>query len=391
MNLLNETRDSIDVNELSTSLRLSKYASLGVPGVDAFQGIEKWKQRPRPLNLNFSESREIYMKLEDRLILNQSGGVMENANLCVDRNFGCPYIPGSAIKGSARHAAWEIWTASDENAKPEMAVKIAETFGFPTNDEKLDAYLATIDADRFSSKASSQGCVSFLPAYPVKPAPLEVDVLTCHHMNYYSGKTAVATDDENPNPQFFPAVKAGAVFRFVLVRLCGDSHHLQFAETNLLRALVENGIGAKTAAGYGWFSRDHSFQEMMDREKEKARRELEQNRARELAEREGLKRREANKKREFEAEQKRIADQEARDRALAEATPEDRFRLQFSEASKDAFAKRLRTLEDDPECIQRIAFELFELRNPRNQKKILKDKKALKAMTSVAKKLGINL
>src|SRR6266581_674937 len=32
--------------------------------------------------------------LRGRLIVNQAGGVLENAGLCLDRHFGIPYIPG---------------------------------------------------------------------------------------------------------------------------------------------------------------------------------------------------------------------------------------------------------------------------------------------------------
>jgi len=68
----------------------------------------------------------------------QAGGVWENANLCLHRNFGFPYISGPALKGIARHAAWCRWLDAVEvenlaEAKS-LALSIAVTFGYPTGD-----------------------------------------------------------------------------------------------------------------------------------------------------------------------------------------------------------------------------------------------------------------
>jgi CRISPR type III-B/RAMP module RAMP protein Cmr6 len=114
------------------------------------------------------------------------------------------------------------------------------------------------------------GSVSFLPAYPVDLGktgkvdglPLEVpplgklelDVVTCHHRDYYAGKLPIATDTEEPVPVVFPAVAPGHVFAFALVPLRGaDPALVQLAGTWLETGLSLFGIGAKTNAGYGWF------------------------------------------------------------------------------------------------------------------------------------------
>ncbi len=114
------------------------------------------------------------------------------------------------------------------------------------------------------------GCVSFLPAYPmdlgktgkVEGLPLEVselgklelDVLTCHHRDYYAGNLPVATDTEEPVPIVFPAVAAGHVFVFALAPLRGAAQTL-IAQTRawLACGLATSGLGAKSNAGYGWF------------------------------------------------------------------------------------------------------------------------------------------
>jgi CRISPR/Cas system CMR subunit Cmr6 (Cas7 group RAMP superfamily) len=118
---------------------------------------------------------------------------------------------------------------------------------------------------------SYAGCVSFLPAYlidlgraekvegiPLDVPPLnqlELDVVTCHHSEYYRDNPAYASaaDTEEPVPVVFPAVAPGHVFLFPLAKLrkCRD-HDLKVARTWLQTGLETFGLGAKTNAGYGW-------------------------------------------------------------------------------------------------------------------------------------------
>ncbi len=113
------------------------------------------------------------------------------------------------------------------------------------------------------------GSVAFLPAHPwSRPngPDLELDVLTSHHGDYYRSEDPdkVAADTENPVPVFFPAVAPGHVFAFTTV-WCGHSGAgadqvpdaraalLELARTWLRVGVTIFGLGAKTAAGYGWF------------------------------------------------------------------------------------------------------------------------------------------
>jgi len=101
---------------------------------------------------------------------------------------------------------------------------------------------------------SFRGAVQFLPAYPWdKGVRLETDILTSHHQEYYRNnpKYPHAYDDEDPIPVEFPSVAAGGLFAFVIQgvepELTGKARHW------LKNGLETLGIGAKTAAGYGWF------------------------------------------------------------------------------------------------------------------------------------------
>ena len=212
-------------------------------------------------------------KLRSRLIVNQTGGILENAGLCLHPHFGAPYIPGSAVKGIARHAAWCEWKAAwcqwneamsngDEaeamtykEEAQKTAKQIADVFGYPTGDKDgLDAFLAT---HGWKDKAFS-GSVAFLSAHPIDKGELDIDLVNCHHSRYYSGNLREATDDESPNPQFFPTVKEGTSFVFSIAPVRPEAD-LQNAKDWLVKALSTLGAGAKTSAGYGWFDCDETF------------------------------------------------------------------------------------------------------------------------------------
>lgn len=126
------------------------------------------------------------------------------------------------------------------------------------------------------------GTVCFLAAYPVflettrvddlpicqipAAGTLELDVVTCHHMEYYEGKMSVAFDSEDPNPVKFPAVEPGHVFAFALLPLRQADHRLlATAREWLVGGLSVFGIGAKTSAGYGWFDCSETVQKSVER------------------------------------------------------------------------------------------------------------------------------
>ncbi|MGD9420750.1 MAG: type III-B CRISPR module RAMP protein Cmr6 [Verrucomicrobiota bacterium JB025] len=256
----------------------------------------------------------VFGKLEGRMILNSSGGVVENGGICLDRNSGIPYIPGSTVKGCARRfAVWDLSQTDDVDQKAEKLARLCLVFGYgdiewnPGRDLKKghchsDFWLAMVPLedtgpehdslrDRTWKDASEraqriiidklgmknlprqlQGCVSFLPAFPEKDPGIDLDILTCHHPDYYEGKKKTATDDENPNPVVFPAVAKGGTFRFPLRPIrprCSDD---LLASTSgfLSEGLQQFGLGGKTNAGYGWFSMDSEAAKRAKNEREVA-------------------------------------------------------------------------------------------------------------------------
>jgi CRISPR/Cas system CMR subunit Cmr6 (Cas7 group RAMP superfamily) len=60
------------------------------------------------LETSFPRKSDIFVgELGGRLLINMGGGVQENAGMALDRCFGLPFIPGSAVKGVTRHTA--LW------------------------------------------------------------------------------------------------------------------------------------------------------------------------------------------------------------------------------------------------------------------------------------------
>ena len=201
-----------------------------------------------------------------RLMVNLAGGVIENAGIGLDRCFGLPFIPGSAVKGISRNQAlWEIHETEAEK-KPKLLRLAMLLFGYGGHD--LKDSLAWAVGSEAAAKAIAKeigaaefkGCACFLPAYPTSSPTMVVDMVNPHYPQYYSGRRTKATDDESPVPNYFPAVEAGSSFGFAVVLnrvpdMAGVNADDLLAQVKewLQSAVTSKGVGAKTAAGYGWF------------------------------------------------------------------------------------------------------------------------------------------
>lgn len=224
---------------LSTSLRITRFSPVGgrvkKTAVDWIcEGEQLPKQVSLPCSIFFR------MKLKSRMMVNHSGGVMENATLALHPHFGTPVVPGSALKGLAGHAAWCEWMGAHDGEKDILASLIAEIFGCPTGVETLDEALK-------KTTEPHSGSIAFFPANCVGKARLETDLINSH------------TDgSRSPVPVFFPVVATGILFEFRLQPLCRKTETdmdilMDFATGWLKQGLKEHGAGAKTNAGYGWF------------------------------------------------------------------------------------------------------------------------------------------
>lgn len=162
-------------------------------------------------------------KVEGRLIVGLGAASVRETGISLVRTWGVPLVPGSALKGvaaaMARRSGDEAWQDGGDAHHT--------LFGDPQRG----------------------GCVVFHDAWWIPRGaqlPLQLDVLTVHHRDYYGGGDSGPCDWDEPVP--VPFVTATGEY---LVALTGPERWVEAAGALLSSALTELGVGAKTAAGYG--------------------------------------------------------------------------------------------------------------------------------------------
>jgi CRISPR type III-B/RAMP module RAMP protein Cmr6 len=154
-----------------------------------------------------------------------------------DRLTGCPYLPGSSVKGLLRATA--------------RLVQQGELVG---DKDFWDKNLDRIFGPEISPDVAPRtGEAIFYDAFPAGWPILEVDVLTPHYGKYYREDVAPG-DWDNPVPVAFLAVAAGTPFHFYI--RTKEETDLGQLETLIATGLDWLGIGAKKSAGYGVFGKD---------------------------------------------------------------------------------------------------------------------------------------
>ena len=229
-------------------------------------------------------------------------------SLTLHRPYGYPIIPGSALKGLVRAVALfeladklgvkalslaEYWQRNppDEKAHCDTPLERLEKLleGGMTDskrqqawsellgDEALPADVAIrqLTPEQFDGRDDvrtfgavfgtlvAEGSVIFFGALPEAPPTLAAEIMTPHYSHYYRGENIAPHDADDPVPVAFLTVAEGSRFRFALglTPRCPDSERVrlrQKATCWLKKGLREQGIGAKTAAGYGLFGKPTS-------------------------------------------------------------------------------------------------------------------------------------
>ncbi len=169
---------------------------------------------------------------EWRMVVGLGNESVYETGMTLHHIYGFPYIPASAVKGITNHYAKEEYESEKE--------KRHLIFG--------------VDEKEAGIGNAKQGKVIFFDAFPTGKIILSPDIMNNHYPKYYDGGEKPPADWQSPNPIFFLTVKNTA-FRFALAIKQGeDSELLELAKEWLEEALSENGIGAKTAVGYGYMS-----------------------------------------------------------------------------------------------------------------------------------------
>ena len=144
--------------------------------------------------------------------------------------FGFPVLPSTSLKGVSRsYARWVL-------ERP---------------DEELDALLGMVEEDE-----SRCGDLVFLEGSPLTPPVVERDVINPIFGAYYRDSKTPPANYLSPQPIFFLALGAGSTYQFGVASLSGDQKAAQQGVQWLQGALVDLGLGAKSAAGYGYWVLD---------------------------------------------------------------------------------------------------------------------------------------
>lgn len=168
-------------------------------------------------------------------------------SMVFDHNLGIPYIPASGVKGIVRFAhTLSIFLGDDGRIKEEYLDK---DYFEESNTDIPDIFGG--EKARGKEKELLRGKVVFLDAYPEKVPDLYIDIMNPHHGPYYSEGKAPA-DYHNPTPIKFLTVAKQTIYIFHAVAQKIDDIP-QKVRNALQKALKEEGIGAKTAVGYGRF------------------------------------------------------------------------------------------------------------------------------------------
>ena len=182
---------------------------------------------------------------------------LENAGLHLHPIYGFACLPASGLKGMARAYAETVWCA-DQDDRAGAWRRIRAVFGWAPGAEKGKTWRPEGVGD---PKESQAGAVVFHDAWPTEWPRLQADIVNNHHTQYYAGEDDPG-DWEDPVPVYFMAVAAGTTFDFAVsprIAASRDGSGLELAALAgewLQAALVHEGAGAKTHAGYGRFRLD---------------------------------------------------------------------------------------------------------------------------------------
>ena len=174
---------------------------------------------------------------------------LENAGIHLHPVYGFACLPGSGLKGMARAYAETIWLTGQLN-KQQAWKNILDVFGWSPG---IDSGKTWKPDSAETPAGSNTGAVIFHEAWPTKWPRLEPDIANIHHKEYY-GDNGEPGDWESPTPVYFLSVSPNTTFAFaVSPRGPSDEALSDLACEWLQSALVQEGAGAKTHAGYGRF------------------------------------------------------------------------------------------------------------------------------------------
>jgi len=190
-----------------------------------------------------------------RIVIGLGVQSIRETNVTLLHTWGVPYLPGSALKGLASAAAHRLGGAPSWNKAGKDTPEGA-------------------DHRALFGDTTQAGWVTFHDAWWVPEVgnlPLDLDVMTVHHADYYRDGETPPADWDEPNPVGFLTTRGT-----YHVALSGPERWVLSASEWLKAGLDQLGLGAKTQAGYGRMSLSpvlttQEIEEAAQREKYKAR------------------------------------------------------------------------------------------------------------------------
>lgn len=224
------------------------------PAVQAYRPIfEAWKaamEKPEPgIARHF-----LTVEARRRILLHPaSNGTVTEGSLLLHHTYGVPYLPGSALKGVLRS----------------RLDRFAAVPGLRDLTSELLGDLQRTGPETGNPEGDAPGLASLVDFYdalwiPEAPAeaeerwsPLALDIVNPHHSEYYTGGgngRRPPSDMDEPKPVH--RLSLAPKTRFLIVAEAPDAPKLApwlswLLDEVLVTALVEDGIGAWTSAGYG--------------------------------------------------------------------------------------------------------------------------------------------
>jgi CRISPR-associated protein Cmr6 len=195
----------------------------------------------RSATLQHDGARQIVLDTCDRLVIGLGLPHPFETGFLFDRLTGCPYLPGSSVKGLVRSAAQLTVLGDLEPCEG------SQQFWSEHLDQLLGPRIA-------GGSGGARGQAAFYDAFPEAWPKLEIDIMTPHYGDYYQEKR-LPGDWDDPVPIPFLTVAPGTRFRFWFrLAVACPAEAAEHIEALLSTALDWLGIGAKKAAGYGSFS-----------------------------------------------------------------------------------------------------------------------------------------
>ena len=199
--------------------------------------------------------------LDSALITGLGEAHPSETSLVLDHTLGIPYIPASGIKGMVRFSHSKGLLFDNDGHYTDIFVNEILKKGSPefildeANKETRIPLFFGGNAENSTNKSidKRRGSVIFFDAYPVAVPELHSDIINPHYSQYYGDDNKPPGDYLDPVPVKFLTVAPETLFVFRFLFDPESAEHKDQFFKAVKNVLTKEGIGAKTAIGYGRF------------------------------------------------------------------------------------------------------------------------------------------